>query len=136
MLLGKAQPKEPAPLLPAGGQWTHSLVHLGPTDLFSFLSPAALAATGGSQARGRIGAVAAGLHHSHSNTNMGSEPCRQPTPQLMARPDPGPLSEAKDRTHVLMDNSRVLKRLSHSGNSLTDLSYEKTLPPGAARRIK
>ena len=27
-------------------------------------------AYGGSQARGRIGAVAAGLHHSHSNTRF------------------------------------------------------------------
>ena len=31
---------------------------------------------------GRIGAEAAGLHHSHSN--LRSEPCLQPTPQLMA----------------------------------------------------
>ena len=35
-------------------------------------------AYGGSQARGLIGAVAAGLHQGHSNT--GSEPCLQPTP--------------------------------------------------------
>ena len=41
---------------------------------------------GSSQARGRIGATAAGLHHSHSNT--GSEPCLQPIPQLMATPAP------------------------------------------------
>ena len=34
-------------------------------------------AYGGPQARGLIGAVAAGLHHSHSNT--GSEPHLQPT---------------------------------------------------------
>ena len=34
---------------------------------------AALAACGGSQARGRIRAIAAGLRHSHSNA--GSEPC-------------------------------------------------------------
>ena len=47
---------------------------------------AALAAYGGSQARGRIGATAAGLHHSHSN--MGSEPRLRPTPQLTAMPDP------------------------------------------------
>ena len=38
----------------------------------------------GSLARGRIGDVAAGLHHSHSNS--GSEPCLWPTPQLMATP--------------------------------------------------
>ena len=45
---------------------------------------AARAAYGGSQARGRIGAVAAGLRHS----NAGSEPRLQPTPQLTATPDP------------------------------------------------
>ena len=55
---------------------------------FAFLpfSRAAPAAYGGSQARGRIGAVAAGLHHSHSN--VGSEPHLQPTSQLMATLDP------------------------------------------------
>ena len=47
---------------------------------------AASVAYGGSQARGLIGAVAAGLHQSHSNT--GSEPHLQPTPQLTAMPDP------------------------------------------------
>ena len=41
---------------------------------------------GGSQARGPIRAVAAGLHHHHSN--MGSEPRLQPTPQLTAMPYP------------------------------------------------
>ena len=49
------------------------------------ISWAAPAAYGGSQARGRIGAVATGLHQSHSNA--GSEPCLQPTPQLTATPD-------------------------------------------------
>ena len=39
-----------------------------------------------SQARGLIRAVAAGLHHSHSNIK--SEPHLQPTPQLTAMPDP------------------------------------------------
>ena len=42
-------------------------------------------ACGGSQARGRIRAVAAGLHYSHSKT--GSEPCLQPTPQLTEMPE-------------------------------------------------
>ena len=53
--------------------------------LFAF-SRAAPVAYGGSQARGRIGAVAAGLHQSHSN--LGSELRLQPTPQLTATPDP------------------------------------------------
>ena len=40
----------------------------------------------GSQARGPIGAAAAGLHHSHSNTR--SKPHLRPTPQLTATLDP------------------------------------------------
>ena len=52
--------------------------------LFAFAT-ASPAAYGGSQARGRIGAVATGLRQSHSN--VGSEPRLQPTPQLMATPD-------------------------------------------------
>ena len=47
---------------------------------------AAPVAYGGSQDSGRIEAVAASLHHSHSNA--GSELCLQPMPQLMAMPDP------------------------------------------------
>ena len=43
-------------------------------------------AYGGSQARGRIGAVATGLRQSHSNA--GFNPRLQPTPQLTAMPDP------------------------------------------------
>ena len=50
------------------------------------ISWAAPAAYGGSQARGRIGAVATGLRQSHSN--VGSEPRLQPTPQLTATLDP------------------------------------------------
>ena len=42
----------------------------------------------GSQARGPIGAVEAGLHHSHSNAR--SEPRLRPTPELTATPDPYP----------------------------------------------
>ena len=41
---------------------------------------------GGSQAKGRIRATAASLHHNHSNIR--SEPRLQPTPQLIAMPDP------------------------------------------------
>ena len=54
--------------------------------LFIYFFRAAPMACGGSQARGQIGTVAAGLHHSHSN--VGSEPCLRPTLQLMAVPDP------------------------------------------------
>ena len=51
--------------------------------LFLWAAPEAY---GGSQARGQIGALAAGLRQSHSNA--GSAPRLQPTPQLMATPDP------------------------------------------------
>ena len=54
--------------------------------LFLFFSRAAPEACGGSQARSLTGAVATGLHQSHSN--VGSEPRLRPTPQLMAIPDP------------------------------------------------
>ena len=53
---------------------------------FFLLFRAAPAADGSSQVRGPIGAVAASLRHSHSN--VGSEPCLWPTPQLTATPDP------------------------------------------------
>ena len=49
---------------------------------FFLLFRAAPMAYGGFHARGKIGAVAAGLCHSHSNTE--SEPHLQPTPQLTA----------------------------------------------------
>ena len=52
---------------------------------FFAFSRAASVAYGGSQARGPVGAVAAGLHQSHSNA--GSELRLQPTPQLTATPD-------------------------------------------------
>ena len=54
--------------------------------LFIVFSRAAPTAYGGSQARGLIRAVIAGLRHSHSN--MESEPSLRPTPQLVATPDP------------------------------------------------
>ena len=53
--------------------------------IFFAISWVAPAAYGGSQARGRIGAAATGLHQGHSNA--GSKPRLQPTPQLMATTD-------------------------------------------------
>ena len=59
-----------------------------------------------SQDRGRIGAADASLCHRHSNS--GSELCLQPPLQLIETWDPNPLSEARDRTPVLVDTSQVL----------------------------
>ena len=54
--------------------------------LFILVFRAITVAYGGSQARGLIGAVAAGLRHSHNNAI--SELCLRSTPQLTAMPDP------------------------------------------------
>ena len=54
---------------------------------------AAPTAYGGSQARGPIGAIAAGPHHSHSNS--GSEPRLQSTPQVIATLDPQPTEQGQ-----------------------------------------
>ena len=54
--------------------------------IFFVFSRATPVAHGGSQARGLIRAIVAGLHQSHSNA--GSEPRLQPTPQLTATPNP------------------------------------------------
>ena len=54
--------------------------------LYSFFLRAAPAAYGNSQAWDKIRAAAANLHHSHSNAR--SKPHLQPTPQLLAVPDP------------------------------------------------
>ena len=61
---------------------------------FFAISWAAPIAYGGSQARGRIGAIATGLRQSHSN--VGSEPRLQPTPQLMATLDPQPTEQGQE----------------------------------------
>ena len=61
-------------------------------------------AHGGSQARDRIGATAAGLDHSHSNTRY--ELHLRPTPQLRAGQILNPPIKARDRTCVLMDASQ------------------------------
>ena len=58
-----------------------------------FIFRAVPVAYGSSQARGRIEAEAAGLHHSHSNVE--SKPHLQATPQLMAIPDPQPAEQSQ-----------------------------------------
>ena len=57
-----------------------------PSFLPPFLPPATPAAYESSLARGQTRATAAGIHHSQSNA--GFKLCLQPTPQLMAMPDP------------------------------------------------
>ena len=49
-------------------------------------APAASAGCGSSQARGRIGTIAASLRHSHNN--VGSEPHLRPPHSSPAMPDP------------------------------------------------
>ena len=76
------------------GQWDVSKYFHMPTGFFCLfvclvffaISWAAPTAHGGSQARGVIGAVAAGPRQSHSNAR--SEPHLQAKPQLTATPDP------------------------------------------------
>ena len=67
-------------------------------NFFCRVSPKAY---GDSQARGQIGAAAAGLHHSYSSTR--SKPCLWPTPQLRAMLDLNLLSEARYWTCIFMD---------------------------------
>ena len=62
-----------------GQGWIYFLLSF----LFFFLFMDTPAAYGSSQAKGQIGAAAAGLRHSHSHT--GSEPRLRPTPQLTAQ---------------------------------------------------
>ena len=71
-----------------------------------FFLRAAPAAYGSSQARGQIRGPAASLHHSHSNT--GFEPCLRRKLKLLALPESlTHWAEARDRTCVLVDTSRV-----------------------------
>ena len=65
-----------------------SLVAIVTLDIaFFLLFMAAPAAYGSSWARGQIRAVAAGLCHSHSYSNVGSELRLLPMPQLVAMPE-------------------------------------------------
>ena len=96
-------------------------VDLG-SDFFFFLFRASPTAYESSQARGQMGATAAGLRR--SQRNLGSELHLQPTPQLMGTLDAQPTSEARDRTCVLMDTSQVCSPLSHKGNSQVKIFNE------------
>ena len=79
----------------------HSGSHSPPFFFFFVFSRAALVAFGGSQAWGWIGATAASLSHSHSNTR--SQLRMWPTLSQILNP----LSEARDQTPNLMVLSRI-----------------------------
>ena len=86
--------------------------------LFAF-AKATPAACGGSQARGQIEAVAAGLHHSHSHA--GSQPRLRPPPQLTATPDPLPTEGGQGsnpRPYGSSSDSLPLRRGRNSGSFL------------------
>ena len=71
-----------------------------------FVFWAAPVAYGGSQARGRIRAVAASLHHSHSNayTPLPHSDLHHSSQQLRIL---NPLNKGRDQTCVLMDASQI-----------------------------
>ena len=81
--------------------------------LLFFFFRAALAAHGGSQARGLIGAAAAGLRHSHSNVE--SKPSLQPTPQFMATPDPQPTEQGQGSNHILVVTNQIRLQSTTTG---------------------
>ena len=53
----------------------------------------------------------------------GSEPCLQPILQFTATPDPYPLSEARDQTHIFMVTSRVSYHWATTGTPLSFLLH-------------
>ena len=80
---------------------------LFPFFFFAFFM-AAPTAYGGSQARGQIGAIATGLRHSHSNT--GFRILATSATYTTAHSKGwilSPLSEARDRTCILMNASQI-----------------------------
>ena len=72
-----------------------------------------------SQARSQARAVAAGLHHIHSNAR--SELCLELFHSSWQCRILNPLSEAGNRTWVLMDTRQIFFLLQHKGNSLFNL---------------
>ena len=79
-------------------------------------------AHGSSQARGRIGATAANLHHRHSNA--GSELRLQLTPQAQQCRILNMLSVARDQTHNLMVPSRICFCWAMTGTPLPWSLYQ------------
>ena len=85
--------------------------------LFFGLFRAAPTVYGSSLARGRIGAIAASLHHSHNYA--GSKPSLRATPQLTATTDSQPTEQGQGPNRVLMDTSRVCYRWATTGTPMT-----------------
>ena len=104
-------------ILDSTSGWNHMVfVFLRLAYLFMYvflLFMVAPAAYGSSQARGRIGATAPCLHHSHNNT--GSELHLRPMSQLMAIQIADPLSEPRDPTRILMGTSQIHLRCTTTG---------------------
>ena len=92
-------------------------------SFFFCLVRAVPTAYGASQARSRMGATAAGLHHSHSHSNEGSELCLQPTPQLTATPDPQPTERGRGSNLQPQGYQWGSLSLNHNGNSPCHLFY-------------
>ena len=74
---------------------------------FFFFFRATSAAYGGSPVRGRIRAVATGLHHGHNSAR--SKLCLWPTPHHSSQQHwiLNPLRGARDQTCILMDASQI-----------------------------
>ena len=72
---------------------------------FFLLFKAAPVAYGSSQAKDRIIAAAAGLHHSQSHARSKSH--LQPIPQLVATPDLWPIDQSQGSNPHLRDTSRI-----------------------------
>ena len=91
------------------------------------------AAYGTSLARSWIGAAAAGL--CHSCNNIGSKLHLQPTPQLLAMPDPQLREWGQDQTCILLNTSWILNLLSHNKNSQHSLFQSLSYIHGSSVHI-
>ena len=95
-------------------------------------SNSTVTAYGSSQARGRMGATAASIYHSHGNAR--SKPRLWPTPQLKATLDLyKPLGKARERTRILMDPSWISYPWATMGTpviSIHDVSGRKSSVTG------
>ena len=67
--------------------------------------------------------ISNGLNQSYSNAR--SELHLQPTPKFVATRILNPLSEARDRTSILMDTNPILNMLSHNRNSQVPQVFER-----------